>query len=194
MENFSSPFFVLNTLMKKQLSKSAKAKQKKLLKKQREEKKQASLEQYTLGDTGYGHWKLAPGLEFNSQAMGFLYLIEGIIDGKIVKYIGKKQMVSIGRKKSKESDWKEYTSSSSYINEAIAKNGKQSFSFTILEFGFSKSHLAYIEAREQFIRNVFLDDDYVNGIINCRIGKSPVLMKNLRGQNEKTIILERKKV
>ncbi|NBW58657.1 hypothetical protein EBR43_12950, partial [bacterium] len=103
------------------------------------------------------------------------------------KYIGKKQCKSKlkrkplkGRKNKrieiKESDWKEYTSSSNELNLDIAKYGKDKFIFKILKPCKSKWELAYFEIQEQINNNVLFRDDYYNGIINVRIGRPP---KNL---------------
>jgi hypothetical protein len=100
------------------------------------------------------------------------------------KYIGKKQCKSklkrrpLKGKKNKrieirESDWKEYTSSSTELNEDIIKIGKDKFIFKIIRTCGSKWELAYFEISEQIAKNVLLRDDYYNGIINVRIGRPP---------------------
>ena len=103
------------------------------------------------------------------------------------KYIGKKQMVrKIKRKPLKgkkrkrisliESDWKNYTGSSDALNNDISSIGHDKFIFKILKFCNSKFELSYFEAKEQFDRDVLLNKDYYNGIINCRIGKPPQIL------------------
>lgn len=125
-----------------------------------------------------GHWT------YNGEAredfFGFVYQITDTKTGK--KYIGKKQRNKRikrkplkGKKRNRidhiDSDWKIYTGSCNQLNEDIEKYGKEFFKFEILRFCNSKSELAYYEAKLQFEKDVLLDEQYYNGIINCRIGK-----------------------
>lgn len=137
-----------------------------------------------MDDIDLGNWKLAEGVVFRSDAIGFIYCITNPT-GK--KYIGKKLMVSKSKKPPKkgkkrkttvikESDWRNYTSSSREVNEEMEKIGKDKYKFEILRFAFSKSQLSYFEAKEQFDRNVLFDDSYLNGIINCRVKKNSTLL------------------
>tara|TARA_R100000353_G_scaffold53378_1_gene42674 strand:+ start:93 stop:527 length:435 start_codon:yes stop_codon:yes gene_type:complete len=130
-----------------------------------------------------GHWKVYGPIPEN--AYGFIYEITNTISNK--KYIGKKQMVrKIKRKPLKgkkrkrisliESDWKNYTGSSDALNNDISSLGHDKFIFKILKFCNSKFELSYFEAKEQFDRDVLLNKDYYNGIINCRIGKPPQIL------------------
>jgi hypothetical protein len=129
-----------------------------------------------------GHWKVYQAVP--EDAFGFIYEIVNTINGK--KYIGKKQMkrkirrLPLKGKKRKrvdyvDSDWKTYTGSSDALNIDIAANGKAKFVFKILKFCNSKFELSYFEAKMQFEKDVLLNEDYYNGIINCRIGKPPKL-------------------
>lgn len=129
-----------------------------------------------------GHWKVYQAVP--EDAFGFIYEIVNTISGK--KYIGKKQMkrkirrLPLKGKKRKrvdyvDSDWKTYTGSSDALNIDIAANGKDKFVFKILKFCNSKFELSYFEAKMQFEKDVLLNEDYYNGIINCRIGKPPKL-------------------
>lgn len=129
-----------------------------------------------------GHWKVYGPLPEN--AYGFIYEITNTINNK--KYIGKKQMVRRikrnplkGKKRKRidyiESDWKTYTGSSDALNEDIKNLGIDKFKFNILKYCNSKFELSYFEAKIQFARDVLLDENYYNGIINCRIGKAPRL-------------------
>ena len=129
-------------------------------------------------DTGI--WKVNKAIPEN--AFGFIYEITNTINGK--KYIGKKQMTrKIRRKPLKgkkrkridyiESDWKTYTGSSDALNLDISTLGIDKFIFKILKFCNSKFELSYFEAKIQFEKDVLLNEDYYNGIINCRIGKAP---------------------
>jgi len=129
-----------------------------------------------------GHWQLFEGLEYKEDAFGFIYLITCTVNNR--KYIGKKQCISKikrpplkGKKKcrrsTKESDWKTYTGSSNELNTDIAKYGKDKFIFTILEWCDSKFALGYREIKRQLAEDVILKEEYYNGIVNCRLGKSP---------------------
>jgi len=132
-----------------------------------------------------GHWLLREGVTIDEGTFGFIYEITNTVTGK--KYIGKKQCRCRLKRKPlkgktrnridyKESDWKEYTSSSNELNEDIAKLGKDKFMFTIIRVCGSKWELAYFEISEQIAKNVLLRDDYYNGIINVRIGRPPKKM------------------
>jgi len=129
-----------------------------------------------------GHWKLSSELEITENTFGFVYEIHNKINNK--KYIGKKQCLSRLKRRPlkgktrnridyKESDWREYTSSSVELNEDIEKLGKEKFIFKIIKMCGSKWELAYFEIKEQLDRNVLLGNDYYNGIINVRIGRPP---------------------
>ena len=131
-----------------------------------------------MADTG--HWKIYGDIPEN--AYGFIYEIVNTTNHK--KYIGKKQMVRKirrnplkGKKRKRidyiESDWKTYTGSSDALNSDIASQGIDKFIFKILKFCDSKFELSYFEAKMQFEKDVLLNEDYYNGIINCRIGKAP---------------------
>jgi hypothetical protein len=127
-----------------------------------------------------GHWDIKGDMPENPY--GFVYEITNTINNK--SYIGKKQMVrKIKRKPLKgkkrkridyiESDWKTYTGSSDVLNNDIENLGKDKFKFNILLFCSSKFELSYYEAKMQFEKDVLLNENYYNGIINCRIGKAP---------------------
>lgn len=100
-------------------------------------------------------------------------------------YIGKKLCTSVKklpplkgktrkRHKKVETDWKTYTGSSPELNEDIKKLGKDKFKFEIIKFCTCKWELSYFEAKAQFEEDVlFKQDEYYNGIINLRIGRSP---------------------
>ena len=62
----------------------------------------------------------------------------------------------------------------SELNEDIKKLGKDKFKFEIIKFCTCKWELSYFEAKAQFEEDVlFKQDEYYNGIINLRIGRSP---------------------
>ena len=119
---------------------------------------------------------------------GFVYLITNRTNDK--KYIGKKlarfkvtkpplKGKKNKRRSSKESDWKTYWGSSDHLNADVAELGEENFTREILHYCQSRGMLSYLEAKEQFDREVLLSDDYYNGIINVRVGSSKVLQENL---------------
>ena len=127
-----------------------------------------------------GHWKVYGPVP--EDAFGFIYEITNLTNGK--KYIGKKQMKRKirrlplkGKKRKridyKESDWKSYIGSSDSLKIDIDTLGPNKFLFEILKFCDNKFELSYFEAKMQFDKDVLLDENYYNGIINCRIGKPP---------------------
>jgi len=133
-----------------------------------------------MSDTG--HWILSEGVVVNTTTFGFIYEITNTATGR--KYIGKKQCKRKLKKQplkgkknkrieEKESDWKEYTSSSTELNDDIKRLGKDKFIFKILHTCASKWELAYREIKEQLDREVLLKPEYYNGIINVRIGRPP---------------------
>ncbi len=119
---------------------------------------------------------------------GFVYLITNLTNDK--KYVGKKlarfkvtrpplKGKKNKRRSSKESDWKTYWGSSDHLNADVASLGEENFTREILHYCQSRGMPSYLEAKEQFDREVLLSDEYYNGIINVRVGSSKVLQENL---------------
>lgn len=105
---------------------------------------------------------------------GFVYLIENLDTGR--KYVGKKffwtaKTRQVNKKKKRykaESDWRDYYGSSESLQADVEKLGKDRFLRTILHLCRSKGECSYLEAKEQFDRNVLLTDDYYNTWISVR--------------------------
>ena len=127
--------------------------------------------------------------EIPKEYVGFVYLITNLTNDK--KYIGKKlaqfkvtkkplKGKKNKRRSTKESDWKDYWGSSDKLNEDVQTLGPQNFTREILHYCTSKGELSYLEAKEQFDREVLKTDEYYNGIINVRVGSSKVLKENLQ--------------
>mgnify|MGYP001433060966 FL=1 len=123
----------------------------------------------------------------HKDVYGFVYLITNRATGRM--YIGKKFFwskktlpITKTRKRRKkllvESDWQSYYGSNVHLKEEVSKQGDEMFHREILYLCKTKGECAYVEAKEQFDRDVLLDDKYYNGIINCRIGGNAV--KNLK--------------
>lgn len=115
--------------------------------------------------------------------VGFVYIITQLDTDK--KYVGKKLFWSKKtlpplkgkirkRRKIVESDWKDYFGSSELVKRLLLENGRGAFRRNILHLCKSKGEMGYLEAQEQFDRNVLLDDSYLNGIINCKIHRNHV--------------------
>lgn len=121
--------------------------------------------------------------------IGFVYLITNTTNNK--KYIGKKlgqfkktKPPLKGKKRKRrttvESDWRTYSGSSEHLNEDIKNLGKEKFTREILYYCTTRGQLSYLEAKEQFDREVLLTDEYYNGIINVRVGGSKALTESLQ--------------
>jgi len=118
---------------------------------------------------------------------GFVYLITNRATDR--KYVGKKFFWSkktlppLKGKKNKrrsliESNWQTYYGSNKYLVEEVSTQGEDIFYREILHLCKTKGECAYMEAKEQFERDVLLTDKYYNGIIACKIGGQTV--KNLK--------------
>jgi hypothetical protein len=97
---------------------------------------------------------------------GFVYMITNLTNNK--KYIGKKHFWTrqkdrkTGRRKTLESDWKNYFGSCDELNEDVKILGREHFLREILYLCPHKKSMSYYETYEQFKRNVLLSEDYYN--------------------------------
>ncbi len=129
--------------------------------------------------------------EISEEYIGFVYLITNLTNGK--KYIGKKlakfkvtkkplKGKKNKRRSTKESDWRTYWGSSDHLNADVEQLGPENFTREILYYCTSRGELSYLEAKEQFDREVLKTDEYYNGIINVRVGSSKALIESLNRQ------------
>ena len=126
--------------------------------------------------------------EISEEYIGFVYLITNLTNNK--KYIGKKltkfkvtkkplKGKKNKRRSTKESDWRTYWGSSPHLQEDVEHLGEKNFTREILYFCKGRGELSYLEAKEQFDREVLKTDEYYNGIINVRVGSSKALRESL---------------
>jgi hypothetical protein len=139
-----------------------------------------------------GEW-IYEGREFKESdipegAIGFIYLMSAIIDGKSVMYIGKKNFfANIKRPLGKKSlavstdkrlkkykmviqpDYKNYYSSNKVLKEAH-KQGV-SIKREILRICYSGMELTYQETKHQFVYEVLEKEEFLNGNILGRFYK-----------------------
>jgi hypothetical protein len=122
-------------------------------------------------------------------ALGFIYEMEAIIDGKAVRYIGKKNFYSTTKKKfgvkalanmedkrakkytiQVKPNYQNYYSSNKVLQDAH-KAGVPIKRFMV-RICFSKTELTYHETKFQFVREVLEKEEYLNGNILGRFYKT----------------------
>lgn len=119
-----------------------------------------------------------PSEEFLKDYVGFVYCITELDTGK--KYIGKKLFWSTrkipplkGHKRKRirksESDWRKYYGSNEELKVLVEQKGGGAYYREILHLCKTKGECSYLEAKEQFLRDVLLNDKYYNEFIGCKI-------------------------
>jgi len=126
---------------------------------------------------------------------GFVYLITNLTNDR--KYIGKKSFWTrrkdkkTGRRKTKESDWKNYFGSCDELNEDVKLLGEDKFTREILYLCPHKKSMSYYETMEQFKRDVLMTDDYYNTniegrfFVSERAGIYEVVLRNDKYREDK---------
>jgi hypothetical protein len=130
---------------------------------------------------------------YEKQFVGFVYLIINNVTQQ--KYIGRKYFKEIQyyqknkkrKRRSVESNWRDYWGSSSRLQDDIAKYGKENFTRQILSLHVTKGDCNTEEVKQQFIHNVLEDSSYYNENINGKWHKPPDHIKDRRLYNTKLI-------
>lgn len=105
-------------------------------------------------------------LDVPKNMEGFVYIITNLSNNK--KYIGKKHFWTrqkdrkTGRRKTKESDWRNYFGSCDELKKDVKEIGKDKFQREILYLCPHKKSMSYYETYEQFNRNVLMSEEYYN--------------------------------
>ena len=112
----------------------------------------------------------------------FVYRITNLETGK--KYIGKKILKSVRRKKVKgktrrkkvisESDWKSYFGSNKLLQEDVERLGQDRFLREILRLCKTRGTASYWEAYEIMVNQAIISDEYYNESLQCRVHRSHV--------------------
>ncbi len=119
-------------------------------------------------------------------AIGFIYEMTAIIDGKSVAYIGKKNFALVTKKKlakknvpidkrkknyvkTSKLNYENYFSSNVVLKQA--HKDKVPIKRNILHICYSKTELTYMETKYQFVKGVLESDFYLNGNILGRFYK-----------------------
>ena len=142
-----------------------------------------------MGAPKYGHWDTSLVGRFNpGDHFGFVYQITHKESGK--SYIGCKHLYRYKKtKRTTESNWKYYCSSSKYLEPDIKKFGKRAFSFVILLLCKNKRDLYYNEMKIQVDLDVLGSDDYYNKNIGGKRFFRPVeSYKKISGINNRRYI------
>jgi hypothetical protein len=120
-----------------------------------------------------------PPEEFSpDDAYGMVYMITNRATSR--KYVGKKffwsqKTLPITKKRKRrkktlvESDWRTYWGSNKHLVADLETQGPDTFYREILHLCKAKGELSYMEAKEQFEREVLLTEEYYNGI---KIGRA----------------------
>jgi hypothetical protein len=133
------------------------------------------------------------GQDFESSmipegAEGFVYEMQAIINGKLVRYIGKKNFYSVTKKRfgkkalssmqdkraKKYTIQKKLTYLDYYSSNAVLKDAHKAgieIRRYMLKICFSKMELTYYETKFQFVRGVLESDEFLNGNILGRFYK-----------------------
>ena len=122
--------------------------------------------------------------EPQEEYYGFVYIITNTLTNR--KYIGKKlfwfkKTKQVKGKKKRylvPSDWLEYWGSSKELQQDIIAQGNQHFTREIIHLCKNKGECSYLEAKEQFDREVLMrQEEYYNDWIMCRVHRKHIQKK-----------------
>lgn len=137
---------------------------------------------------------------------GFVYLLTCLVTNK--KYIGKKNFITHkysvktivvksgknkGTKKKKktkipiDTDWRDYYGSSEDLKNHIEEVGKHNIKREILYLCETKGEMGYLEAKEQFVRDALISEDYFNKWIMVRVRKDHIIPLLEKKNEQETI-------
>lgn len=122
-------------------------------------------------------------------AEGFVYEMQAVIDGKLVRYIGKKNFYSVTKKRfgkkalssmedkraKKYTIQKKLTYLDYYSSNVVLKDAHKAgieIRRYMLKICLSKMELTYYETKFQFVRGVLESDEFLNGNILGRFFRS----------------------
>jgi len=136
---------------------------------------------------------LYEGRPFNDSmipdgAVGFVYEMEAVINGKSVRYVGKKNFYSVTKKKFGKKAMANVTDKRTKKYETVTKPSYQNYYSSnvvlkeahkagvkikrfMVKICFSKMELTYYETKYQFIREVLEKEEFLNGNILGRFYK-----------------------
>lgn len=119
-----------------------------------------------------GHWTSLWNPSENipwdlTNKYGFVYVITNVKLNK--KYIGCKAFYFKRGNKIKESDWKSYTGSNTQLNKDIEIQGKQDFTFYIVQQYNTKVETKYHEARLIMMNNAIYDNGFYNEFLSIKM-------------------------
>lgn len=112
--------------------------------------------------------------------VAFVYLITNNTDGRM--YVGKKlfRFTRSSKRKGKrvkkvvDSDWLDYFGSNKELLGDVEGLGKGSFTREILYLCKTKGESSYLEAKEQFARDVLRSDEYYNTWISVKVRRNHI--------------------
>ena len=111
--------------------------------------------------------------------VGFVYIIKNLSNNK--QYVGKKLFTKAGykqvrgkRKKIRTpSDWMDYYGSNKVLQEDVKRLGPANFERRILHLCKTRGQCNYLEAKEQFMREVLeYPDQFYNEQVRVRVNRS----------------------